>query len=448
MEGCYKGGVTEMNKEKLAQELLEFINNSPSCFHAIHNVSEMLNQNGFQQLQESEQWNIEKGGRYYVTRNDSSVIAFQIPNHKIHNFQIIASHSDSPSFKIKNKAEINIDHHYVTLNVEKYGGSIMSTWFDRPLSIAGRLAIENKGRITTQLFQEDRDLLMIPSLAIHMNRKVNEGYAYNPQKDMIPLLCDGNDDQSLNKLLQQQIQNKDEKILGMDLFLYNRMLGTSWGLNREYISAPRLDDLQCVFSSIKSLINKRNQYGITMSCIFDNEEVGSGTKQGADSDFLYYTVQRIGIALGLSEEERILTLSRSFMVSADNAHALHPNYTEKTDPTNKVYLNQGIVIKTNANQKYTTDAISEAVFRQICEKAKVPVQTYVNRSDILGGSTLGNISSSQISIATVDMGVPQLAMHSAYETVGIQDQEYLIGVMDTFFATEIQKMENGSIQLL
>ena len=425
------------------KQLFKFIENSPSCFHAIKTITEELKNEGFVEIKEKDTWQIEKGKKYYVTRNLSSVIAFKIPQNDFKSFHIVASHSDSPTFKIKENAEIEVNNKYVKLNTEKYGGMICSTWFDRPLSIAGRILVKENNAVKTHLVNIDKDLVIIPNLAIHMNREVNDGYKYNAQIDMLPLYGDNSSKGSLMKTIAKEAEVEEESILGTDLFLYNRMNGTKIGSNEEYISSPRLDDLECAFTSLSAFLSENTSNSASVYCVFDNEEVGSGTKQGADSTFLYDVIRRINISLGKTEEEYYRLISSSFMVSADNAHALHPNYTDKSDLTNKVYMNDGIVIKYNANQKYTTDAVSASIFKTICDSVDVPYQTFTNRSDILGGSTLGNISNAHVSLNTIDIGLAQLAMHSTYETAGAKDVTYMIDAIKAFYNTSIEQVEDG-----
>lgn len=425
------------------KQLFKFIENSPSCFHAIKTITEELKNEGFVEIKEKDTWQIEKGKKYYVTRNLSSVIAFKIPQNDFKSFHIVASHSDSPTFKIKENAEIEVNNKYVKLNTEKYGGMICSTWFDRPLSIAGRILVKENNAVKTHLVNIDKDLVIIPNLAIHMNREVNDGYKYNAQIDMLPLYGDNSSKGSLMKTIAKEAEVEEESILGTDLFLYNRMNGTKIGSNEEYISSPRLDDLECAFTSLSAFLSENTSNSASVYCVFDNEEVGSGTKQGADSTFLYDVLRRINISLGKTEEDYYRLISSSFMVSADNAHALHPNYTDKSDLTNKVYMNDGIVIKYNANQKYTTDAVSASIFKTICDSVDVPYQTFTNRSDILGGSTLGNISNAHVSLNTIDIGLAQLAMHSTYETAGAKDVTYMIDAIKAFYNTSIEQVEDG-----
>lgn len=416
------------------EKLLDFIEKSPTAFQAVDEMQKRLTENGFEVLSEKEYWKLIPGGKYLVTRNNSALIAFCIPEKESRVFHIMASHSDSPSFKIKENPEIKVDNSYVKLNVEKYGGMLMAPWFDRPLSVAGRVIIRRNGGLKEKLINIKRDLVMIPNLAIHMNREANNGVAYNPQKDLQPLFAVGNTDRTLLEIIAEQTGVKKEDIISHDLFLYNRMPGTIWGADKEFVSSARLDDLQCAFASMEGLLRAQNHESIAVHCVMDNEEVGSGTKQGAASTFLKDTLLRINMGLGRTYEEYLMTLAGSFMVSADNAHALHPNYTDKTDPTNHPVLNKGIVIKFNANQKYCTDAVSAAIFKELCTKAGVPYQTFVNRSDIAGGSTLGNISNTQVPMNTVDIGLPQLAMHSPYETAGVKDTEYLVRAAEELFA--------------
>ena len=416
------------------EKLLDFIEKSPTAFQAVDEMQKRLTENGFEVLSEKEYWKLVPGGKYLVTRNNSALIAFCIPEKESRVFHIMASHSDSPSFKIKENPEIKVDNSYVKLNVEKYGGMLMAPWFDRPLSVAGRVIIRRNGGLKEKLVNIKRDLVMIPNLAIHMNREANNGVSYNPQKDLQPLFAVGNTDRTLLEIIAEQTGVKKEDIISHDLFLYNRMPGTIWGADKEFVSSARLDDLQCAFASMEGLLRVQNHESIAVHCVMDNEEVGSGTKQGAASTFLKDTLLRINMGLGRTYEEYLMTLAGSFMVSADNAHALHPNYTDKTDPTNHPVLNKGIVIKFNANQKYCTDAVSAAIFKELCTKAGVPYQTFVNRSDIAGGSTLGNISNTQVPMNTVDIGLPQLAMHSPYETAGVKDTEYLVRAAEELFA--------------
>ncbi len=419
---------------KISEELLAFLNASPSCFHAVKNMADTLESKGFTKLCEEEKWALAPGGSYFVTRNDSSIIAFTIPIGGINSFRIMASHSDSPTFKVKENPEITIENHYTRLNVERYGGMIYSSWLDRPLSVAGRIIIKDGDKFITKLVNIDRDLLLIPNLAIHMNREVNSGYKYNPQKDLLPLYAASPAEGSFMELIAEAAGVRAEDILGHDLFLYNRQQGTIWGANNEFISSAKLDDLQCAFASLQGFLQGKKEKHAAIHCVFDNEEVGSETKQGAASTFLKDTLARICEGLSMSHEDYLVAIAKSFLVSADNAHAVHPAHGDKADPTNRPYINKGIVIKYNGDQKYCTDAVSSAIFKDLCKACSVPVQSFANRSDMAGGSTLGNISTSQVALNSVDIGLPQLAMHSPYETGGIKDTADLVQAAAALFA--------------
>ena len=430
------------------QELFDFIQQSPSCFHVIENVKKQLTEQGFEELCENKNWQIKEGGKYFVTRNLSSVIAFKVPTKDFKSFHIVASHSDSPPFKIKDHPEQMVKGKYVQLNTERYGGMIYSTWFDRPLSIAGRALVKTETGVATKLLNIDRDLLVIPNLAVHMDRTVNDGMKYNPQVNLLPLYGDAASKDTFNKLVAEACGTAEENIISTDLFLYNRTAPTVWGAHNEYMSCAKLDDLECAFSSLKAFLKGENSQSISVCAIFDNEEVGSSTKQGANSTFMYDILHRINENLGRTEEQYHTAVASSFMLSADNAHALHPNHPAISDPTNPVYLNEGIVIKHNANQKYTTDAVSSAIFQKMCEEKNVPYQHFVNRSDVAGGSTLGNIANTHVSLNTVDIGMAQLAMHSSYETAGVLDLDYMIAGMEAFYNSAVVAQCDGAYDIL
>lgn len=420
-----------------AREVLDFIEKSPSCFHAVANVKEMLQEQGFTEVKEAQKWELVPGEGYYVTRNDSALIAFRLPEKPARGFHMTAAHSDSPTFKIKELPEMTVEEHYVKLNTEKYGGMILSTWLDRALSVAGRVVVREGREFVTKLVNVDKDLLVIPNVAIHMNREMNQGVAYNPQCDMLPLFADCSEGKKKNAFMKRIAKAagvKVEDILSHDLFLYPREKGRVLGENGEFLLSPRLDDLQCVFAESRAFCESRPEEYINVCAVFDNEEVGSGTKQGADSTFLEDTLYRIAEGLGLEKGDYLRMIAESFLISADNAHAVHPNHPEKADPTNRPYVNGGIVIKFHGSQKYATDAVSAAKLKGLCEEAHVPYQTYANRSDIAGGSTLGNISTAHVSVSSVDIGLPQLAMHSAVETAGAKDTFYAVEMMKKFFA--------------
>ena len=429
-------------------ELLTFIENSPTAFHAVANICSELEASGRKRLSEGEAWKLEAGQGYFVTRNMSSVIAFDIPEGEADSFRMVAAHSDSPTFKIKENAELAVRGKYTQLNVEKYGGMLFSTWFDRPLSIAGRVLVRTERGMEARLIDVGRDLLVIPNVAIHMNREVNDGFKYNAQTDLMPLFGDETAKDGFKKLIAETAGVCEDDILGTDLFLYPRVKGTVIGHEGEYILSPRLDDLECAWSGLRAfLAADKPARGVNMLCVFDNEEVGSGTKQGADSTFLYDAMQRIFIALGRSAEDAYRAAANSFMLSADNAHAVHPNHPEKTDAENCVFMNDGIVIKFNANQRYTTDGVSAAFFHRLLKDNKIPFQHFANRSDIAGGGTLGNISGSHVSINTLDIGLAQLAMHSSCETAGTKDLDHMINGMTAFYESGVKVKKDGEFIL-
>ncbi|MBQ9990601.1 MAG: M18 family aminopeptidase [Lachnospiraceae bacterium] len=428
-----------MQSKESAKRLLEFINQSPTCFHTIENVRKALEEEGFMPLTENTEFQLQPEGKYYVIRNGASMIAFQVPREKLKGFHLIASHCDTPCFKVKENPEITVENTYVVLNVEKYGGSILSTWLDRPLSIAGRVIVKKEEGLGSHLVHFEEDLCVIPNLAIHLNREINKGVEYNPQTDMRPLFSSAKE-ADLKEKIATKLGIQAEDILGTDLFLFSRTQGCFLGKDGEFIGAPRLDDTMCVFSSLQGFLQAENKEYMKVYCVFDHEEVGSRTRQGADSDFLQVTLEKISRAVG-GESSLASLLADSFLLSADNGHGLHPNHPEKSDPTNRPVLNGGIVIKYHGNQQYTTDAFTGAVVKAICDRQEIPWQTYHNRSDIPGGSTLGNISISHCSIPSADVGLAQLSMHSAFETAGALDTEYFIRFARAFY-------ESGSHRLV
>ena len=428
---------------EISEKLLDFIHCSPSVFHAVATIREKLEADGFHLLSETEAWNLETGGKYCVTRNGSSIIAFKVGEDLTdYSFRISAAHSDSPSFKIKAVPEIKGPGEMIRLNVEAYGGMIDSSWLDRPLSVAGRVFVRNGKTVESRLFCTEKDVVLIPNLAIHFNREVNNGYAFNRQTDLCPLFTAGAlKEGDFDRMVADALGTEPENLLAKDLFLVNRQRGCIWGAAGEFISSPRLDDLQCAFATLEGFLAAERKGGINLFCCFDNEEVGSNTRQGAKSTFLKDCLRRINGCLGFSEEQYCRAVASSFLLSADNAHAVHPNHPEKTDAENRSFLNHGLVIKENAAQKYTTDAMSRAVIREICTRAGEPYQQFANRSDLAGGSTLGNLSNIQVSLHAVDVGLPQLAMHSCYETAGVKDTDSAVRVFTEYFRTDI-KIEN------
>jgi len=417
-------------------ELMDFIQDSPSCFHVAANAATMLENAGATRLDEKGTFRLEAGNCYFVMRNSSSLIAFRMPEGKPTGYSIVAAHTDSPSFKLKENPEISTGDAYTTLNVEGYGGMLMAPWFDRPLSIAGRAFVkENDGRISEKLVSFDKDLCQIVNLCIHQNREANKGFEYKIQKDLLPVLAMGKQTGAIRSLVAELLEADEESILDTELFLTNRMGGSIWGLDDEFFSCPKIDDLQCAFSALKAFVTCGDSVSskIQMVALFDNEEVGSSSKQGADSDFLRQITHRIGCAMGWDFDFRCALEAGSFMVSADNGHAMHPNYPEKCDPTNRPLINGGVMIKYAGNQKYTTDAYSGSYLKSILKDAGIPYQVFFNNSSVSGGSTLGNISTTQFSIPSVDIGAAMLAMHSPYETAGTMDTFNLTEGMKAFY---------------
>ena len=427
-------------------KLLQFLNRCPSAYHAVKYFTDALDQNGFIRLNEPEDWTIRKGGNYYCTRNGSSLIAFRIPNEKPSGFMVAASHSDSPSFKIKPICEIE-NEGLIRLNVESYGGLLIAPWFDRPLTVAGRVLVRDGNEIHTRLLYIDRDLLIIPSLAIHMNRQVNEGYAWNIQKELLPLFGSKENGKDFTDVLAEELGVMKENVFSFDLFLVPRMKASRFGAENEFIASPHLDDLECSFANFEAFLCSENKKAVPVFALFDNEEVGSSTAQGADSTFLSGTLERIQECLTHTANEYHSMISRSFMISLDNAHAVHPAYPDKADPTNRPKMNQGVVVKFCARGKYATDGLSAAVIRMLGEKAEVPLQVFANRSDMRGGSTLGNISIRHVSMMTADIGLAQLAMHSPCETSGAKDPDYLFRLMKTYYASSISHDDYGNIRI-
>lgn len=415
----------------MLDDLFEFLQGAVTPYHAAAIAAAWLDAAGYTCLEEADYWNLEAGKGYYITRNGSSVIAWRVPEHAIGGWRIAASHSDSPCWKIKNEKVENDG--CSRLSVEGYGGMIMSTWLDRPLSAAGRIIVSENGKLVSKLVNLDRTTLVIPSVAIHMDRTANGGHAWNIQQDLLPLYGTADDSLSFIDAVAAAAQVAPENILGHDLYLYSRIEGTLWGERHEFISSARLDDLQCAFAAFRGFTAGKKEKHICVYALFNNEEVGSATNQGAGATFLKNTLTRISRSLGYSYDETQAMIARSFMISADNGHALHPNHGEYADPVNAPRLNEGIVIKFNAQQRYATDGFSAAFFRDLCRRVEVPTQTFTNRSDIPGGSTLGNISNTKVSMPTVDIGLSQLAMHSSYETAGTKDTAYLVMACTAFF---------------
>ncbi len=433
-----------------AEELLEFVQACPSMFHTAAEIRRRLEGAGFAYLPESASWDVRPGGRYVTVRNNSSVVAFKVGERCTDpaglRFMLEASHSDSPTFKIKAVPGLDGPENYGRLSVEAYGGAIDYTWFDRPLGVAGRVMVRDGSRVESRLVATAEPAAVIPSLAHHLQRGVNEGFAPNRAIDLCPLFsqkgADGEEEVSASRafleLVAREAGTSADRILGYDLYLVNLQEPCVWGPAGEFVSAPKLDDLMCAFASLKAFISSENGSAVTVYCCFDNEEVGSGTKQGAKSTLLADALQRLSAFLGASAEDYRRALARSMLVSCDNAQAVHPVHPEKYDAENRCLLNGGLVVKEAANQHYCTDAFSRAVFAAILDDAGVPHQVFANRSDMPGGSTLGNLSNIQASMHAVDVGCPQLAMHSSYETAGALDVDFAIRALSAFYATDLR----------
>ena len=419
--------------------LMNYLDSAHSVFHAVEGLRNILESKGYTRLQESGKWELAAGGKYYLTRGGASIMAFRIPEATPKGFMMSASHADRPCFKVKENGELV--GKYTRLAVERYGGMLMGTWLDRPLSIAGRALVETDKGMEMKLIDLDRDLLLIPNVAIHMNRKANDGYTWNPAVDLLPLMGGADAKGKLNAMLEAAAGGK---ILGHDLYLYIRQKASVWGLSEEFLSSAALDDLECAYCCTEGFLNAGASASVPVLCVFDSEEVGSSSVQGAASDLLENLLTRICKACDWDLYEM---LSHSFMVSADNAHAIHPNHPEFADATNAPVVNGGVVLKFNANQRYCTDGVSGAIFRKTCEKVSVPVQSYYNRADLPGGSTLGNISLCHVSVPTADIGLPQLAMHSAFESAGVKDAEYLMDAMASYYSSSIACPADGCYEL-
>ena len=432
-------------KEK-TEALLSFLEKSPTAFQAVENLAELLAASGFVRLEECNEWKLEAGKGYFLTKNQSTILAFRTPIDKPRQMLLTASHTDSPSFKLKDLYGTGVFNTYTMLDTEPYGGSIYASWFDRPLSIAGRLIIAEGALLKSKPISVDRDLLLIPSVAIHQNREVNKGVALNPAIDLQPLFGNGeNSFYSLRKILAETAGCNPDAIKGADLFLYNRTPGSIWGKEEEFFSSPRIDNLMCAYGTFQGFLKAGSSFdSLNVYASFDNEEVGSNTKQGAGSVFLRNTLERVAKSLGVDFYK---LMANGFLVSADNAHAVHPNHPELYDKSNVPQMNGGLVIKTNAAQRYATDGLSSAFMEEICLRAKVPVQRFANRSDQPGGSTLGSIADTHLPILTVDVGMAQLAMHSSYETAGCSDVPYLEATLKQFYETKIEAEGDGRIHI-
>lgn len=432
--------------QNATEKLLCFLEASPSRYHGVEVVRRRLVEAGFVELSESEPWTIEAGGRYFVRRAESALAAFVVPHATARNFQIVACHSDSPGFQVKEEGEISGPGPYLQLNTEKYGSLLDASWLDRPLSVAGKVMVRAGDYLESRLIHLDQDLLLIPSLAIHMNRQANSGMEYNAQVDLLPLFGCGEKGR-FRALVADAAGVAEEDVLGSDLFVYNRMPGSVWGASGEFLSAPRLDDLQGVFAGLEGFLQGCHPESVGVFCVLDHEEVGSGTRQGALSTFLRDVLEGFGEARGLSAASYRQMMASSFLLSVDSAHALHPNHPEKADLVNRPVLNGGVVLKFSGSQRYVTDSYGAAVVRELCQRADIPLQLYTNRSDIPGGSTLGNLSSQKLSIPGADVGVALLGMHASYETAGARDTAWLIRLVEEYYRHLIWQETPGLFRL-
>ena len=428
-------------QQKFSEDLLQYLNNSPTAYHAVENAAEILQIKGFQELKATMEWSLQKGGKYFITKNQSGIIAFTVGDGDVASdgFRIIGAHTDSPNFKIKPGPCTVTPDGYVKVNVEIYGGPILSTWFDRPLAVAGRLIVKENGKLVGKLIKIDKPIFMLPNLCTHFQRDVNEkGFSYNKQKDIFPLLSleenDMEKDDYLLNLIQAETNTPKDNILDYELFLYEYQKGIFTGKDNEFISASRIDDLAMVYTGLSALIESSDQgSSCKVFAAFDNEEVGSNTAQGAHSGLLMNILNRICKNLGLTDDAFFQAIANSTSISADSAHAVHPNYSDKHDPENRPVLGGGPVIKYSASQRYGTTAFSAAYFMEACERAGVPCQKFVNRNDIVGGSTIGPAISSLTTIPTVDMGTPILAMHSIREFGAVIDNVYTKMAFQAYF---------------
>ena len=426
--------------DKYINELFDFIENCPSVYHAVAHIKFILNNFGYQELKENESWQLENNKGYYVIRDNASIIAFKTGNKAASSFHITAAHIDSPTFKLKPNYELSAPS-YQRLNTEGYGGMIKYSWFDKPLSIAGRVLVQEKNKITERLINLSGHTFIIPSVAPHLLKDGNN-IEFNLQNDTLPLIGLDNGISLKEQIEKIILYNDDEKIISHDLYLYNKEKGNIIGTNHDMIASKKLDDLECAFSALEAFLEAKNDNNINVCALFDNEEVGSGSNHGAASTFLTDILERICQTLN---KDKYVLYSSSILLSADNAHAVHPAHPELTDPTNNVYLNKGIVIKYHAGLSYTTNATSSAIFKTILDNNNIPYQEYTNRSDKRGGSTLGHIQLEKLSITSIDIGLAQLAMHSSYETAGAKDVMYMVSGIKAFYEADIKVNENDTL---
>ena len=431
-------------KNALTDRMLQFIAESPCSYFAVRSAARRLDEAGFTRLLESQPWMLAPGGKYYTTRGGSTLIAFTLPKIGLPGFMITASHTDSPAFKLKQNPHLP-GKAYVRLNTEKYGGMLFSSWLDRPLEIAGRVLVRTAdGGVAQRLVELPDCPLIIPNVAIHMNRAANEGVKLQANIDLPPVFAPGGEPASVLTLAAQAAGAAEEDVLGHDLLLCNRQPGAYLGAGAPWIGSPRLDDLECVFACLEGFLTAPESESAQVCCLFDNEEVGSQTRQGAASTVLRDVLRRICEGLGLGETDYCRAVAASFLLSADNAHALHPNHPEYADGENCPVMNGGVVVKFNAAQHYTTDGESAALLESVCRDTHVPTQVYANRSDLAGGSTLGNIAGTQVSLHSADVGLAQLAMHSAFETAGADDPAHLVNLSRALYSRTLRQSSDGT----
>ena len=434
-------------QDPVLQNLMSFLAAAPSPFHAVAQQCARLEAAGFRRLTEAQPWKLEAGKGYYITRNDSALIAFRLPEHGARSFMMTASHSDSPVLKIKDVPELPAVNGLKRLNVEVYGGALLAPWFDRPLGVAGRVVVRTERGVETCLVDLGPDLALIPSLAIHMDRKANSGHEIKPQTELAPVYAqEGAPD--LLTLAAGKAGAARPDILAHDLVLYNAEPPRIWGAEGEFLSAGKLDDLACAHASLEGLLAAGAGSSIPVHIVYDNEEIGSSTLQGACGSFLRDSLRRIAEALCWTEQEYLAALAESFLLSADNAHAAHPNYIAYADPVTRPRMGGGVVLKFSGAQRYATDAVSAAIVRRAAELAGIPVQPFVNHADHPGGTTLGNLSVRQVAVRTADVGIAQLAMHAPYETCGCADVAHLAALCRTLYSASLRETAPGNYELI
>ena len=438
-------------KNQLNDELIAFLNESHNEYLAANLIRKILSKSGFKEIKENEAWNLKENSKYFFLRNGNSLVAFVTPyrlNKSDFYYKIISSHLDSPALKLKENPAV-CTNFYEKWKVEVYGGLINSTYVDRPLGLAGRLIVKTKNGLETRIVDTKKAVAIIPNVAIHQNRNINNGFIYNPQVDLLPIVGTSEKAHYFDEIISSFLKD-DEEIVSYDLYLYNFDRAQYVGFNDDLICGQKEDDLSSAFLSLKALIDSETNYnesGIKIAAFFNNEETGSLSFSGADSDLLKSTLRRIVLSFNVKEGEYFAAIKKSFVLSADNGHAIHPNHPEMSDDKNLCILNKGILLKFNSNMAYTSDAFTSAFIKTLCKENKIPYQVFFNRSDVRGGSTLGNISISQESILTADIGMPQLAMHSSFETIGSEDTKHMFDLMSCFYET-VFKIDGDTIKFI